>query len=207
MWPGTDSHSCADPNMRLGDQPCSRMASQPPSTLPWLPAIGWLGIPQRNTDTRGSASSLILLIEVSLHRIISPLRHMDQKFSPGIIITFHLLEMKAMSLLPNSWIKWSQQSCLWCGQLLLPNFEPVVVGWIGSTIGVALHTLAHYALGTPKTWFACKNYTKKQYSSGINIRKTYKVQRRYTEHENNIICVYVYEKVDILDWSIILTQF
>ena len=73
MWPGTDSHSCADPNMRLGDQPCSRMASQPPSsssTLPGLPAIGWLGIPQRNTDTRGSASSLILLIEVSLHRII-----------------------------------------------------------------------------------------------------------------------------------------
>ena len=118
----------------------------------------------------------------------------------------HLQQMKAMSLLPNSWIKWSQLSCLWCDQLLVPNFEPVVVGWIGSTIGVALHTLAHYALERPKTWFAYKNYTKKQYSSGINIRKTYKVQRRYTEHENNIICVYVYGKVDILDWSIILTQ-
>ena len=121
------------------------------------------------------------------------------RVSPGIIIIFHLQEMKAMSLLPNSWIKWSQQSCLWCGQLLVPNFEPVVVGWIGSTIGVALHTLAHHALGTPKAWFACKNYTKKQYSSGFNIRKTYKVQRRYIEQENNIICVYVYEYVYILD--------
>ena len=172
------------------------MASQPPSsssTLPGLLAIGWLGIPQRNTDTRGSASSLILLIEVSLHRIISPLRHMDQKFSPWMRIYHHLQEMKAMSLLPNSWIKWSQLSCLWCDQLLVPNFEPVVVGWIGSTIGVALHTLAHYALERPKTWFAYKNYTKKQYSSGINIRKTYKVQRSYTEHENNIIFICVWK--------------
>ena len=77
--------------------------------------------------------------------------------------------------------------------LLAPNFEPVVVGWIGSTIGVALHTLAHYALGRPKTWFAYKNYTKKQYSSGINIRKTYKVQRSCTEHENNIIFICVWK--------------
>ena len=115
------------------------------------------------------------------------------KVSPEIIIIFHLQNMKAMSLLPNSWIKWSKLSSLWCGQLLAPNFEPVVVGWIGSTIGVALHTLAHYALERPKTWFAYKNYTKKQYSSGINIRKTYKVQRSYTEHENNIIFICVWK--------------
>ena len=65
-----------------GGHACSRTqiySSMGPAVLPQhtntilpqsLLAMAWLAVPQRNTDTRSSASSLILLIEVSLHRII-----------------------------------------------------------------------------------------------------------------------------------------